>query len=82
MSSSDLPQYVQQNVAHWTRANADYTDKSIKNFRYGPVTFADGGACPKPTGCPVIATNGVQIEYAGKLALPGKPFQVTTANVP
>jgi ubiquinone/menaquinone biosynthesis C-methylase UbiE len=28
MSSSDLPQYVQQNVAHWTRANADYTDKS------------------------------------------------------
>jgi len=28
MSSSDLPQYVKQNVAHWTRANADYTDKS------------------------------------------------------
>jgi SAM-dependent methyltransferase len=28
MSSSDLPQYVQQNVAHWTRANADYTDKA------------------------------------------------------
>jgi SAM-dependent methyltransferase len=28
MSSSDLPQYVQQNVAHWTRANAEYTDKS------------------------------------------------------
>jgi ubiquinone/menaquinone biosynthesis C-methylase UbiE len=28
MSSSDLPRYVQQNVAHWTRANADYTDKS------------------------------------------------------
>jgi SAM-dependent methyltransferase len=28
MSSSDRPQYVQQNVAHWTRVNADYTDKS------------------------------------------------------
>jgi SAM-dependent methyltransferase len=28
MSSSDRPAYVRQNVAHWTRANADYTDAS------------------------------------------------------
>ena len=28
MSSSDLPEYVQQNVANWTRANTDYTDAS------------------------------------------------------
>ena len=61
---------------------ADYTDKSIKNFRYGPIIFSEGGACPGPTGCPVQATNGIQIEYGGALALPGKPFQVTTANVP
>jgi ubiquinone/menaquinone biosynthesis C-methylase UbiE len=26
MSSSDLPDYVRQNVAHWTQANAEYTD--------------------------------------------------------
>jgi SAM-dependent methyltransferase len=26
MSSSDRPEYVQQNVANWTRANTDYTD--------------------------------------------------------
>lgn len=26
MSSSDLPGYVRQNVAHWTEANASYTD--------------------------------------------------------
>ena len=26
MSSSDRPDYVQQNVANWTRANTDYTD--------------------------------------------------------
>jgi SAM-dependent methyltransferase len=26
MSSSDLPKYVQQNVANWTRYNAEYTD--------------------------------------------------------
>jgi len=28
MSSSERPDYVQQNVATWTRANADYTDAS------------------------------------------------------
>ena len=28
MSSSELPEYVQQNVANWTRANAEYTDQS------------------------------------------------------
>jgi SAM-dependent methyltransferase len=28
MSSSDLPEYVQQNVANWTRANTEYTDTS------------------------------------------------------
>ena len=26
MSSSDRPDYVQQNVANWTRANTEYTD--------------------------------------------------------
>ena len=28
MSSSDRPEYVQQNVANWTRANTEYTDAS------------------------------------------------------
>jgi SAM-dependent methyltransferase len=28
MSSSDRPAYVQQNVAHWTQANAEFTDES------------------------------------------------------
>jgi SAM-dependent methyltransferase len=28
MSSPELPGYVQQNVANWTRANAEYTDES------------------------------------------------------
>jgi SAM-dependent methyltransferase len=28
MSSSDLPDYVRQNVANWTKANAEYTDAS------------------------------------------------------
>src|SRR5437588_1148794 len=28
MRSSDRPEYVQQNIANWTRANAEYTDAS------------------------------------------------------
>ena len=28
MSSSELPDYVQRNIANWTRANAEYTDAS------------------------------------------------------
>jgi SAM-dependent methyltransferase len=28
MSSSDRPEYVEQNVANWTKANAEYTDAS------------------------------------------------------
>jgi SAM-dependent methyltransferase len=30
MSSSERPEYVRQNVAHWTRVNADHTDASAK----------------------------------------------------
>jgi SAM-dependent methyltransferase len=30
MSSSDVPEYVQQNIANWTRANTEYTDASAE----------------------------------------------------
>jgi SAM-dependent methyltransferase len=30
MSSSDRPDYVEKNVANWTRANAEYTDESAE----------------------------------------------------
>lgn len=30
MSSSDRPEYVEQNVAYWTQKNADYTDASAE----------------------------------------------------
>ena len=30
MSSSERPDYVEKNVANWTRANAEYTDKSAE----------------------------------------------------
>ncbi|SCK57486.1 hypothetical protein VAR608DRAFT_6068 [Variovorax sp. HW608] len=60
----------------------DYAGKAVRNYRYGPVIFSDGGACPGPTGCPINAINGSAAEYGGAMALPGKPYQMNTANVP
>ena len=66
----------------------DYAGKAVRNFRYGPVVFSDGGACPAPTGCPVIPTTSggttYNIEYGGALDMSasGKPYQLNTANVP
>jgi len=56
----------------------DYGGKAVRNYRYGPVVFSDGGACPQPSGCP---TSGAA-EYGGGMTVPGKPFQITTSNVP
>ncbi len=60
----------------------DYTAKSVRNYRYGPVMFSDGGACPAPNGCPVTPTGSIGIEYGGAMVVPGKPFQLTTSNTP
>ncbi|SEA57931.1 hypothetical protein SAMN05444680_102996, partial [Variovorax sp. YR216] len=60
----------------------DYTGKAVRNYRYGQVTFHDGGLCPWPTGCAINAINGAAAEYGGAMALPGKPFQMNSANVP
>jgi hypothetical protein len=59
---------------------SDYAGKAIRNYRYGPISFSDGGACAN--GCPVQSTGSIQIEYGGSMSLPGKPHQLTTANVP
>ncbi len=72
-----------EDVDNYSNANnlvsvADYAGKAIRNYRYGPVVFSDGGACPPPNGCP---TNGA-VEYGGAMALPGKPFQMISAKVP
>src|SRR5437868_1503075 len=61
---------------------ADYAGKAIRNYRYGPVIFIDGKACPAPNGCPVTPTGSISAEYGGAMALPGKPFHLKTANVP
>ena len=67
----------------------DYAGKAIRNYRYGPVIFgSDGGSCPKPNGCALNPTSsgGVtyNLEYGGAMDMSahGKPFQITTTNVP
>ncbi|MEJ8845072.1 hypothetical protein [Variovorax rhizosphaerae] len=74
------------NFANWgfVLTVADHDGRAVHNFRYGPVTFSDpGSACQMARGgCPVVATGSTKIEYGGKLALPGKPFQVSGSNVP
>lgn len=60
----------------------DYAGTAVHNYRYGQVTFHDGGLCPWPTGCPFTSINGAQAEYGGAMLLPGKPFQMNSANVP
>jgi hypothetical protein len=71
------------NFANWgyVVTVADYGGKAVHNFRYGPVIFSDGGACPNAGSCPVVPTGSTKIEYGGKMTLPGRPFQLTGANV-
>ena len=61
---------------------ADYTSKAVRNYRYGPVIFADGKACASATSCPVTPTGSTAIEYGGAMSVLGKPFQISTSNVP
>ena len=61
---------------------ADYAGKAVRNYRYGPVIFTDGKACATATSCPVTPTGSIAIEYGGAMNVLGKPFQITTSNVP
>ncbi|WP_076999274.1 hypothetical protein [Variovorax sp. KK3] len=68
-----------------TMSVADYGGRSVLNYRYGTVVFADRGAqwaCQPPRGCPVQATNGIGIEFGGGYKMEGRPFQINTSNVP
>ncbi|MEJ8857232.1 hypothetical protein WKW79_21830 [Variovorax robiniae] len=61
---------------------ADYNGKAVRNYRYGPVVFSDGGYCANTSACPVQATGTTPVEYGGAMSVPGKPFQVSTTNTP
>jgi len=69
----------------YTLSVADYSSKSVLNYRYGPVIAADrapGWGCQPPGGCPVIPTGDIAMEFGGAYVLQGKPFQINTSNVP
>lgn len=63
---------------------ADYAGKALSNYRYGKVVFADRGAAwgCQPPGCGMGPGGNDPFEFGGSMALPGKPFQLSTANVP
>lgn len=60
---------------------ADYAGASIANYRFGDVVYPDAssGFCTSAGVCPTLNANG---EFAGKLALPFRPFSVHSSNVP
>lgn len=65
----------------------DYNGKTVRTYRYGPVIYNETGTAPdgqawpcQGSGCPVIDAGG--IDYGGSFVLPGKPFQLATANTP
>ena len=43
MSSSDVPEYVAQNVELWTRSNAQYTDKSAREAWTSEISWGTFG---------------------------------------
>jgi len=64
---------------------ADHGAKAILNYRYGKVVFADRGpawACQPPRGCGMGAAGDASFEFGGSMAMPGRPFAISTANVP
>ncbi len=78
------PVSAEDNDNHGTESHlltvADYSGKQIANYRYGPVVYHTNrsGTCAPPSGCGMAG----QFQFGGALALPGKAFQVTGANVP
>ena len=64
---------------------ADHGAKTVLNYRYGKVVFADRGpawACQPPRGCGMGATGDAPFEFGGGMVMPGRPFAISTANVP
>ncbi len=57
---------------------ADYTGKQVMNFRYGPVIFATNGGARFGMG----PDSNALFEYGGRYPVAGKPFGVSTSNVP
>lgn len=85
------PIMIEDNENHgtqgWVVAVADYTGRSVRQYRWGPVIFfTNPGACQPPNGCGLGPNNEPSsvypFEYGGAMTLPGKPWAITSANVP
>lgn len=77
------PISVEDNNNHLTESNliniADYGDKNVKGYRYGPVIFY--GKTPPPTFG--MGPGGSDpFEFEGSYATPTGPFSISIENVP
>jgi len=77
------PISVEDNNNHLTESNlidiADYGDKNVKGYRYGPVIFY--GITPPPTFG--MGPGGKDaFEYEGSYSTPTGPFSISGENVP
>jgi hypothetical protein len=75
---------VEDNNNHLTQSDlidiADYGDKNVKGYRYGPVIF-HGVANPPPVFG--MGPGGKDpFEYEGAYATPTGPFSISGENVP
>jgi len=78
------PVSVEDNNNHLTESNlidiADYGDKNVKGYRYGPVIFYGEGNTPPVFG---MGPGGKDpFEYEGAYATPTGPFAISSENVP
>ncbi len=78
------PISVEDNNNHLTQSDlidiADYGDKNIKGYRYGPVIFY-GVANPPPVFG--MGPGGLDsFEYEGSYATPTGPFSISSENTP
>ncbi|SFL96283.1 hypothetical protein [Variovorax sp. OV329] len=88
------PVMIEDNENHgtegWVLSLADFGGKAVRNYRYGPVIFwtnqGPGMACQPKAGCGLGPNNlppaQYPFEYGGDMTLPGRPFFITSANVP
>lgn len=77
------PISVEDNNNHGTQSDlidvADYGDKNIKGYRYGPIKFGIGHPPPVFN----MGPNGTDsFEYEGAYATPTGPFAISGENVP
>lgn len=76
------PIWVDDNDNHGTESYiltvADYGGRQVMNYRYGPIIYHTNGGDRFDMG----PDGKAQFEFGGSLRLPGRPFQLSGANVP